>query len=125
MKVLGLHNVHFFRFLRQHDGRFRNACMNAEATFFSVESSLTSSPVVADQLQVGPVDTAYLHADLPSSEMAHNNNRAETARTQCISDRVRLHAQEPHAGDLQHAAAPGCAGARELDHLRLNFCVSQ
>ena len=77
MKVLGLHNVHLFGLPRQHHGRFRNACMNAEATFFSVERLLTGSPVVADQLQVGPVDTAYLHADLPSSElseMAHNND---------------------------------------------------
>ena len=50
MKVLGLHIGHLPKFLRQHDGHFRNACMNAEATFFSVERLLTSPPVIADQL---------------------------------------------------------------------------
>ena len=47
-----------------------------------------------------------------------NHDRAQPAHPQHGGHRVRLHAQAPHAGDLQHAAAPQRPGLRGLGDLR-------
>jgi broad specificity phosphatase PhoE len=52
-----------------------------------------------------------------------NHHRAEPAHPQHLGDRIRLHAQAPHAGELQHDCAPGAPRLRELGHVFLRPAI--
>ena len=64
----------------------------------------------------GPISTAVGHVLGTAAETTIELN---LRHSQHLGHRIRVHAQAPHAGDLQHAAAPRRAGLRRLGHLRL------